>query len=394
MRYLFFFQGIVCLNYDVIVVGAGPGGSTAAKVCAEKGLRVALIEKHKQAGLKVCAGSLEPRILKEFDVEEDVVECFPRKVCVCGENRWVVRAEEKSATVYREKFDRYLADSAIAAGSKFLNSTQCIQVLRSNHKVVGIVARSSKGLEKIYGDAVVAADGFRSVTAHSAGLHSALDTSDVALCIQYELHCRSKVRDDTYFAFHGNKVSPCGYGWIYPKRNGYTVGLGCLLSRLQGKLTQNLDYLIHKHPIASKILSPQNRMRDVSNLKGACIPVKPSSKICGDGILVVGDAAGQVYPLVGAGIYTAMRAGFLAGTVVTKAISEGDVSENALRKYQEKWNTETGHEIAIQRQTFVRIKNHVNEYTGFQIFLERYRKARWIFNVGLALAKPLLFPGS
>ncbi len=382
------------MNYDVIVVGAGPGGSTAAKVCAENGLKVALIEKHKQAGLKVCAGSLEPRILREFDIEDSVVECYPQQVCICGENRWVIRAEEKSATVYREKFDRYLADSAIAAGSNLFNSTQCIQVLKRNHKVVGIITRSSKGLEKIFGDVVVAADGFHSVTARSAGLQSHLDTSDVALCVQYELHCRSKVRDDTYFVFYGNKVSPCGYGWIYPKKDGYTVGLGCLLSSLPGKLIQNLNYLIYKHPIASKILSKPNKISDMSNLKGACIPVKPSSKIFGDGILVVGDAAGQVYPMVGAGIYTAMKAGFLAGSVVTEAVSQGDVSENALRKYQERWNVETGQEIAIQRRIFERIENHVNEYMKVQIFLERYYNVRKIFNVGLALIKPLLFHGS
>jgi digeranylgeranylglycerophospholipid reductase len=382
------------LNYDVVVVGAGPGGSTAAKVCAENGLKVALIEKHKQAGVKVCAGSLEPRILKEFDIDDSIVECYPRQVYVCGENKWVIRAEEKSATVYREKFDRYLADSAIAVGSKFLSSTQCIQVLKRNHKVVGIVARSAKGLEKIFGDVVVAADGFHSITAHSAGLQFTLDTSDVALCVQYELHCRSKVRDDEYFAFYGNKVSPCGYGWIYPKKNGYTVGLGCLLSGLRGRLTQNLNYVMYKHPIASKILPKQSEVTGMSNLKGACIPVKPSSKIWGDGILVVGDAAGQVYPMVGAGIYTAMKAGSLAGSVITEAVSQGDVSENALSKYQERWNVGTGREIAIQRRTFERIRNHIDEYMKLQIFLERYCKAKRIFNVGLALAKPLLFPAS
>lgn len=382
------------MNYDVVVVGAGPGGSTAAKTCAEKGLNVALVEKHKQAGLKVCAGSLEPRILKEFDVEDSVVECYPRQVYVCGENQWVIRPEETSATVYREKFDRYLADAAIAAGSKFLPSTQCVQVLKKNHKVVGIVARSSKGLEKIFCDAVVAADGFRSATARSAGLQPSLDSSDVALCVQYELRCRSRIRDDTYFTFYGNKVSPCGYGWIYPKKDGYTVGLGCLLSTLRGKLVQNLNYLIYKHPIASNILTKQNKISNPSNLKGACIPVKPSSKIFGEGILVVGDAAGQVYPMVGAGIYTAMKAGILAGNVITEAVSEGDVSENALSKYQEIWNAETGREIATQRRIFERIRNHINEYMRVQIFLERYRKARGIFNVGLALTKPLLLSES
>lgn len=381
------------MNYDVIVVGAGPGGSTAAKVCAEKGLKVALIEKHKQPGMKVCAGSLEPRILKEFDIEDSVIESYPYQVYICGENQWVIRHEEKSATVYREKFDQYLADSAVAAGSKFLNSTQCIQVLKKNNKVTGVVTRSQKGLEKIFGDIVIAADGFHSATARSAGLQSTLDTSDVALCVQYELQCKSKVKDDAYFMFYGNKVSPCGYGWIYPKKNRYTVGLGCLLSSVRGKLTQNLNYLIYKHPIASKILQKSNKISDTSNLKGACIPIKPSSKICGDGILVVGDAAGQVYPLVGAGIYTAMKAGFLAGSVATEAVSQGDVSEDALRKYPERWNVETGREIAIQRRTFERIENYVNEYMKVQIFLERYCRIRKVLNPGLAFVKPLLFKG-
>jgi flavin-dependent dehydrogenase len=89
-----------------------------------------------------------------------------------------------------------------------------------------------------------------------------------------------------------------------------------------------------------------------------------------------------------------MKAGLLAGNVITEAVSEGDVSENALGKYQESWNVGTGREIAIQRRTFERIKNHVDEYMKLQIFLERYCQVRRIFNVGLALAKPLLFSAS
>jgi digeranylgeranylglycerophospholipid reductase len=381
------------LNYDVIVVGAGPGGSTAAKVCAESGLKVALIEKYKQAGLKVCAGSLEPRILREFDIDESVVECYPHQVCVCGENRWAIREEGKSATVYREKFDRYLADLAVAEGSQFLNSTQCIQVLKRNQKVIGVVARSSKNVEKIFGDVVIAADGFNSLTARTAGLQPSLDTSDVALCVQYELQCKSKIVNGTYFAFYGKRISPSGYGWIYPKKGGYTVGLGCLLSNLRGPLTQNLNYLMREHPVATRILPKQNEISEVSRLKGACIPVKPSSKICGNGILVVGDAAGQVYPLVGAGIYTAMKAGVLAANVIIESLSQGDVSESALVKYQEKWDAETGSEIAVQSRIFERIKNHVGEYMAVQIFLERYNKVRKTAGVGLGLVKQLLVQG-
>lgn len=376
----------MALTYDVIVVGAGPGGSSAARVCAEEGLKVALIEKRSQAGLKVCAGGLESRVLEEFDIEDDVIECYPQRFYICGEKRWTVR-EEESATVYRKKFDRHLADRAVAAGAKIFTLTRCVKVLKKNQKVIGIIVKSPKGFDEILGRVVVAADGFHSATARSADLQTHYDRSDVGLAVQCETYTQSRVADEAVYLFYGDSMASCGYGWIYPKKEGYTVGIGCLLSSLHGNLTRNLEYLIHRHPIASRILS---RVSEISKTEAACIPLKPSDDLCGDGILAVGDAASQVSPLAGSGIYYAMKAGVLAGRVTTEAVSENDTSKNRLQEYQKKWDSQFGKELKRQKKILEKIESQYVRYMKAKIFLENYPKIKRICDAGLTFVKPFL----
>lgn len=371
-------------NYDVVVVGTGPAGASSAKVCSEEGLKVALIEKNPQAGQKLCAGGIESKVLKEFEIEDHVIECYPRRFCICGEKRWIV-SEEESATVYRRNFDRYLADRAVAAGAREFTLTRCLKVTKDNQKVVGIVVKTPKGLNEVRCKVVIAADGFYSVTARSAGLQRRYRPSDVGLAVQFETYARSKVKDDTVYLFYGDKISACGYGWIYPKKYGYTVGIGCLLSRLNGNLTRNLEYLVHKHSIASRILS---KVSEISKLEAACIPLNPRDNICGDGILVVGDAAGQVSPLAGNGIYYAMKAGALAGRVATEAVSENDASEERLREYQKTWHSQFGEELKRQKKILEKIEDQYSRYMKVQIFLESYPRIKRIWDAGLKFVKP------
>jgi len=355
-------------------------------VCAEKGLKVALIEKRSQAGLKVCAGGLESRVLEEFDIEDDIIECYPQRFYICGEKRWIVR-EEKSATVYRKKFDHYLADRAVVAGAKIFTSTRCVKVSKNNQELIGIVVKSQKGFDEILGRVIIAADGFYSTTARSAGLQPHYDRSDVGFAVQCETYTRSEVTDGAVYLFYGEDMASCGYGWIYPKKYGYTVGIGCLLSSLHGNLTRNLEYLMHKHPIASRVLS---RVSETSKTEAACIPLKPSDGVCGDGILVVGDAAGQVSPLAGSGIYCAMKAGFLAGRVATEAVSENDTSKIRLKEYQRKWDCQFGKELKRQKKILEKIESQYVRYMKVKIFLENYQKIKRICDVGLTFVKPFL----
>jgi len=379
---------VVNLNYDVIVVGAGPGGATAAWTCAQEGLRVAFLEEHEQPGTKVCAGGLDYRIIRIFNIEDDAIQCHIKKYLFYAPSGKCITQKIESATVNRSEFDRYLADRAVDAGATLFVSTFCQGVLKNDNTVVGVVAKTPKGLKRFMGKVVVAADGFNSITARSAGLLQGYGSSDVGLTVQRDVYVDSKIEDDAKHLFYGKDVSPCGFGWIYPKKNCYTVGLGSLMSYLEkGRLTRNLEYLISEHPIASKILS---KIVKKSNIQAACVPLKLGSQICGDGIVVVGDAAGQVSPLGGNGIYYAMNAGALAGHVTTDAIAQEDVSKNGLRKYQENFLSQHGKELLRQKRILEKVEGYFDLYMEARLFLDSHETLKRFYDSGRALASPFL----
>jgi len=370
------------------VVGAGPGGASAARACAKEGLRVALLEKRQQPGMKVCAGGLDNRILHDFDIEDDVIQCSIQKYLFYTPRGKCVSQKIKSATVNRSDFDRYLANRAVDAGAKLFVSTTCQGVLKNDNAVVGVAVKSPKGLEKFMGKVVIAADGFNSITARSAGLMQSYGSSDVGLTVQRDVYVNSEIEDDAKHIFYGKDISPCGFGWIYPKKSFYTVGLGSLMSYLgKGRLTRNLEYLISEHPIASRILSKIIRK---SGLQAACVPVRLSSKICGNGIVAVGDAAGQVSPIGGNGIYYAMKAGALAGRVIADALAQEDVSDNRLREYKEKFFLQYGNELLRQKRILERVEGYFDLYMEARLLLDSHETLKRIYDSGRALAKPFL----
>ncbi len=375
-------------NYDVIVVGAGPGGASAAKKCAENGLRVALLEKCQRPGMKVCAGGLDNRIIREFDIDDSVIQCHTKKhVLYAPSKRRCMTEEIEAAVVYRKDFDQYLVERAVDAGATLLTSSRCLGVLKEENQVIGVAAETSKGPKKLLAKIVIAADGFYSITARSAGLQPHYSPSDIGLTIQCETFVKheSEVTTDTKYFFYGSDVSPCGFGWIYPKKHGYNVGLGSLASHVKkGRLSRNLQYLMYEHPISSEILS---NITSKSNIQAACLPLKLSPKICGDGILVVGDAAGQVGPLGGNGIYYAMQAGTRAGEVSTEALTEGDISVSKLREYEESFFCKFGNELRTQRRMLDMIKKNYDLYMETRIFVSSHPMIKRIYDLGRTLAR-------
>jgi digeranylgeranylglycerophospholipid reductase len=378
------------MNYDVIVVGAGPGGSSAAKKCAENGLRVALLERCQRPGMKVCAGGLDNRIIREFDIDDSAIQCHTKKyVFYAPSKKRCMTQETESAVVYRKDFDQYLAERAVDAGATLLTSTSCTGVLKEEEQVIGVTAKTLEGPKRLLAKVVIAADGFYSITARSAGLQPHYGPSDIGLAIQCETSVKheSEVITDTKYIFYGSDVSPCGFGWIYPKRQGYTVGLGSIASHLdKGRLSRNLQYLMYEHPIASRILSDTTWK---SNIQAACLPLRPSPKICSGGILVVGDAAGQVSPFGGNGIYYAMTAGTLAGKVATEALTKDDVSVGKLREYEESISSKFGNALRAQRRMLDTIKRNYDLYMEARILVGSHSIIKRIFDAGRILARPL-----
>jgi len=375
-------------KYDVIVVGAGPGGSSAAKECAENGLKVALLEKCPQPGMKVCAGGVDSRIIQDFGIDDSVIQYHTKKhvsISPSGKRRMIENID--SAVVNRKDFDLYLAERAINAGATLLTSTYCLGVKKEGNQIVGVNAKTPKGTMKIFAKIVIAADGFYSITARSAGLMPKYSPSDIGLTVQCETYVKHEndIETDTKYFFYGSDISPCGFGWIYPKKHGYTVGLGSLASYVKKSLlSRNLHYFINEHPIASKILS---KTFSKSKIQAACLPLRLSPKICDNGILVVGDAAGQVSPLGGNGIYYSMNAGKLAGEVATEALTEDDVSQSKLRKYEELFLFKFGDKLRSQRKILDIIRRNYCLYMEAQILINSNSTIKEILKTGRSFAK-------
>jgi digeranylgeranylglycerophospholipid reductase len=374
------------------VVGAGPGGSLAAKTCAEEGLKVALLEKHAKPGQKLCGGGLSAKVLRDFDIDSRIIECTIRESRIFYSKESVTtKHSEEEATVYRDKFDNYLANQAVESGAKIFASTCAKELLRDSGEIVGVAAKSPKGLVKIKGKIIIAADGFYSSIVRSSGLMPNYHSSDIALTVQREARTQRELHDDCIRVFIGKEISPCGYGWVYPKRYGYTIGVGSLVSHLKGRLTGYLDYLIQRHPIASKILSDCTEM---SATKAACIPMLPHAKICADHIMAVGDAAGQVDAIGGSGIYFAMKAGELAGRVAKDAVINEDFSRQGLISYEDKWERMHGRWLKRRRRILEQNADRLEEYmysnTRFQMSLARNPVLRGAYLLSRRLFRSLI----
>jgi len=133
--------------------------------------------------------------------------------------------------------------------------------------------------------------------------------------------------------FFNREVSPWGYGWIFPKRDVLNVGVMCLMSKMRSNIKTYLDFLVNMHPIASKKLTGRSKLR----FAAAIIPLQHANKIHGDRILVVGDAAGMVDPIVGAGIGYAIKGSALAARVAVKALEENSLDETSLSQFEREW---------------------------------------------------------
>lgn len=317
--------------YDVIVVGAGPAGSIAAKTLAEHGLSVLLIEKRQEIGEPVrCAEAIDVKSLSRF------MEPDPRWICAkirrakmyspsgsCLE----FRGEDKDVAYILERklFDRDLARMAARAGADVYTKTQATGLLVENGQVTGIVGKHMGDDFEVKSRVVVAADGVESRVARWAGLNTTVRREDIGTCAQYHL-VHPSVEKDCFEFYFGRKHAPGGYAWVFPKGEGEAnVGLGASMSGpgCDNAHTCLKRFILWRFPGASVLQAMAG---------GVTITGKPS-RLSSGGIVLAGDAGRLSDPVTGEGIINGMISGELAGNVIADAISRGDVSADALLPY-------------------------------------------------------------
>jgi digeranylgeranylglycerophospholipid reductase len=332
-------------EYDVIVVGAGPAGSTAAYSAAAAGASVLVIDRRRELGVPVqCGEALAEDVLKELRIEPDPrwAVCRTNAVKIVSPSGIEVRIAERSVTgkvgyiLDRKVFDKFLAMRAAREGAEILVNTYVNGLIMENGRPAGVRTTGAWGKGEFRGKVIIAADGVGSRIGRWVGIKTALKLEDIESGIQFQM-VGVKPEDTSLMEFYfGSGIAPGGYAWLFPKgEDTANVGLGVLGSRADRRPVEYLREFVRKMPHIS--------CGKIVEVNAGGVPVSgPLKQTVKENVMLVGDAARQVNPLTGGGIDSAMRAGTIAGEVAAKAVDEGDTSEKRLMEYEKRWREAIG----------------------------------------------------
>lgn len=336
------------LSCDVIIVGAGPAGSTAARFAAEKGANVLLIDKKIDIGVPVKCAELLPTpaemkkltpdakgIDELFTVPDKYIANRTRHMRFIYPNLKEVEVKFEVNILERKLFDKFLACEAVRAGAEIRVMTKAIGFPKDDK---GIVARSGSETLEIRAKVIVGADGPLSTIARLSGLEVPRDPIDIGTGLQYEMARIDVGDEETCEMYFGKEYAPGGYGWIFPKGNGIAnVGVSIRSPYMKGdfSIRDYLNHFIKKHPTASKKL----RRAVPIAIRAGIVPIGgPIPKTFTENVIVVGDAASQALPHVGGGVPSALICGRIAGEVSAERVS----GLSTLSEYELRWKKEIG----------------------------------------------------
>lgn len=329
-------------DFDVVVVGAGPAGGMAALTAARFGLRTALVEEHATVGSPAhCSGKLQLHAFREFELPDHLILNTLQAGAFYAPNGAVARVRRPtpdSHVVDRAEFDRWLAGEALAAGAELIQGTRVRMAERLNGTMRVTGERNSKMFSS-RAPVIIDAEGARPVLPGTLGVTL---PRRFVFGLQYQMTDVDLEEEDCPEIYLGNTISPGFFAWMMPIGNRRArVGL-CVDPRLAGHAPIHyLDRVMQEHPVASKRLK---HAKIVRKLAGP-IPVLGARRpTVIDGMLLVGDAAGQVKATTGGGIYFSLIAGRLAAQAATRHIG-GDL--NALHDYERRWRCRFGRELKV-----------------------------------------------
>ncbi len=347
------------MKYDVVVVGAGPVGSTAARYAALNGAKVLLLEEHASIGSPVgCTGLLSTRAVAECDLKpsDEFVFNSVRGAFVHAPDGQCLPIDGKQTKAYvvsRKNFDRALAVMAVEEGVELSLRTRAVGLEKKNPET-GKEGKESSQVklrilrngrpETVCTSVVIGADGVKSRIASYAGLEK---PARVLPGIQIEAPYASD--DSDFVELFPGSFAPGFFAWTVPVDEKVSRIALALEPRLALKSDQKdcspLSYLerfLRSNPHVKARYS--GGMLDF--VVGG-IPIGPQEKTVSDGIILAGDAAGQAKPTSGGGIYTGAFAAKIAGKVAAKAALERDTSAKRLFEYDQLWRKGLGRELEI-----------------------------------------------
>ena len=312
-------------TFDVVVVGGGPAGATAAHTLAQRGLSVMLLDRAGR--IKPCGGAIPPRLIKDYAIPDHLL------VAKAQSARMIAPSDHKVdipidngfvGMVDRAEFDEWLRERAASAGA--VRRIGTFDKLSRDADGVSVVhyqarERSQRGEgspAQVRARSIIGADGAKSQVARQAGVDGAKDTQYVFA--YHEIVKAPAIKPAGYDGtrcdvYYQGQLSPDFYGWVFPHGDTLSIGTG---SADKGFSLRHAVGLLRE---ASGLAQAEVLRRE-----GAPLPMKPLKRWDnGRDVVLAGDAAGVVAPASGEGIYYAMYGGELAAHAVEKLLHTGEV---------------------------------------------------------------------
>ncbi|HET8523974.1 MAG TPA: NAD(P)/FAD-dependent oxidoreductase [Thermomicrobiales bacterium] len=328
------------IDADVVIVGGGPGGLSAAEAAARRGAHVVLLEQHAEIGspTRTSGGSFISD-LRDLEIPSHLYHPLKRMRFIAPHETATFCYDDPVACVIDVRgLFQYLAERAISAGAKLRVSTTFLDVVHDDGKVAGVRAKDLRGQDlTVRCKVVVDATGYRAALSKKTGL--APDFQRFGVGAEYDLHAPACSQEEAVLLV-GTRVAPAGYAWVFPwGRHRVRVGVGIVhadsrenpadyLHRLLDESARYGIDLTGAEPIEYHTgLIPSDGLRDA---------------FVADGLMAVGDAAGQSSALVGEGIRWAIKAGRMAGEIAAEAIRRDDCSRAFLTTYERRWTARHG----------------------------------------------------
>ena len=343
-------------EFDCIVVGGGPAGSTFARVAAEGGLSVLLLEKDRDIGVPVrCGEAVSDAGLRIFhEPDPRWIASTINRIRLIAPNETMVEfdLQQKGYILDRRIFDYDLAEYASSAGAQIVTKAYVDDVIIENDRVVGVKGTHVGERFEKRAKIVVGADGVESRVGRWAGLKTTVKLKNMECGIQKTVTGIDV--DDHMFEFYlSRRWAPGGYLWVFPKgKNKANIGVAISgYYAKDGKAAHKFldEFLAWKYPKASVL----------TTVVGG-IPIdKTVKQMVMDGLMLVGDAAHTVNPVTGGGIVPGMRSGLLAAETAVKALHNGGPARKNLTAYEKEWHKIGGK----NHERFYRIKETIFRFT-------------------------------
>tara|TARA_B100000686_G_scaffold346427_1_gene433098 strand:+ start:1946 stop:3172 length:1227 start_codon:yes stop_codon:yes gene_type:complete len=322
-------------TFDIVVIGAGPAGNSAAFHLAKSGYRVAVIDKRQEIGNKLCTGIIGNNCVELFQPEPSHIYKKVKSatlVTPSGTSHNITKSNVQGYIVNRSEYVSSIAKKAKDHGATYILG-KTVTSISNDFSSASVEFKTGEIKESLNCNVIIIATGFNSSIPTMIGLPN-INNRGYMIGAQAEVSLTKPTDTQVYL---GNKVSPGSFGWLAPlDDSNCLVGIASR-NKLNGHMKTFLDNLQQSGKINTS---------DVK-IKKWGIPIKPLSKTYSNRVLVIGDAAGFTKPTTGGGIYYGILSGEISANVIKRCFASNNFSESSMKNYEAEWKNRLGKEMKV-----------------------------------------------